>query len=204
METWRAMHKLLSKWLKKEFSRLFPLHPLPSQVCAVQFGKSDAICSFQKLTVDLKYLDLIELQKSCLGCMGNLAVWLHSFLSIYVDNARHVVPQNNAQNRYTMIDQHCPERVLEILKRCPYAHHHQSQIRIFLFCCCWFIDFILTTTSSLYHYLSLKYWPSHPRLQRNSLEREWGRSWLELSGTIWRRNRISDCVLKHFANVLLI
>merc|ERR1719334_63316 len=41
--------------------------------------------------------DLIELQKSCLGCMGNIA--------------------NNSTNCYTMIDQGCGRRILEIVDK---------------------------------------------------------------------------------------
>ena len=49
------------------------------------------------LHISQAFPDLIELQKSCLGCMGNIA--------------------NNVQNCYIMIDNGCGKRILEILER---------------------------------------------------------------------------------------
>ncbi len=45
----------------------------------------------------LQFTDLIELQKSCMGCMGNLA--------------------NLERNRQTLIDKKCGQRILEVLAR---------------------------------------------------------------------------------------
>eukprot|EP01083_Nonionella_stella_P115236 341428_1 len=55
------------------------------------------------LHISRAFPDLIELQKSCLGCMGNIA--------------------NNAQNCYTMIDQGCGKRILEIVDRLYFDEH---------------------------------------------------------------------------------
>ena len=49
------------------------------------------------LHISAAFPDLIELQKSCLGCLGNLS--------------------QNPQNCYTMIDNNCGKRILEILER---------------------------------------------------------------------------------------
>ena len=49
------------------------------------------------MTVSTAFPDLIDLQKSCLGCLGNLC--------------------QNAENVYTMLDQGCGKRILEILER---------------------------------------------------------------------------------------